>query len=57
MNLMTTDVLTTDDPLYEKLYDVRREAEEIGNAVSFLASDRSSYITGESINVSGGFGV
>lgn len=37
MNLMTTgagtDVLVADDPLYEKLYDVRREAEDIGNAV------------------------
>lgn len=32
-------------------------AEDIGNAVSFLASERSAYITGESINVSGGFGV
>ncbi len=32
-------------------------AEEIGNAVAFLASEHSSYITGESINVSGGFGV
>lgn len=32
-------------------------AEDIGNAVSFLASGRSAYITGESINVSGGFGV
>lgn len=32
MNVMT-DVLVADDPLYEELYDVRREAEEIGNAV------------------------
>jgi cytochrome P450 len=32
MNVMT-DVLTADDPLYEELYDVRREAEEIGNLV------------------------
>jgi len=30
---MTQDVLTTDDPLYEELYDVRREAESIGNLV------------------------
>ncbi|MCW1427632.1 cytochrome P450 [Novosphingobium sp. JCM 18896] len=28
-----TDVLVADDPLYEELYDVRREAEDIGNAV------------------------
>lgn len=27
------DVLTTDDPLYEELYDVRREAESVGNAI------------------------
>jgi cytochrome P450 len=26
-------VLTADDPLYEELYDVRREAEEIGNLI------------------------
>jgi cytochrome P450 len=32
MNVMT-DVLTADDPLYEELYDVRREAEGIGNLV------------------------
>lgn len=30
---MTTDVLTADDPLYEELYDVRKEAESIGNFV------------------------
>lgn len=29
----TTDVLTADDPLYEELYDVRREAESVGNAI------------------------
>ena len=28
-----TDTLTTDDPLYEQLYDVRREAMEVGNFV------------------------
>ncbi|MBV1688709.1 cytochrome P450 [Novosphingobium sp. G106] len=33
MEAPTQDVLTTDDPLYEKLYDVRREAADIGNAV------------------------
>lgn len=33
------------------------EAEEIGYAVSFLASARAAYVTGETINVSGGFGV
>jgi cytochrome P450 len=30
---MSQDVLTSDDPLYEELYDVRREAETIGNLV------------------------
>ena len=34
---MTTDLLLADDPLYEELYDVRREAEEIGNAVDVAA--------------------
>lgn len=28
-----TDVLLADDPLYEELYDIRREAEQIGNLV------------------------
>lgn len=38
---------------------VRRwgQAEEIGYAVSFLASARAAYITGETLSVSGGFGV
>jgi hypothetical protein len=27
------DVLTADDPLYEDLYDVRREAESLGNFI------------------------
>jgi cytochrome P450 len=31
------DVLLADDPLYEELYDVRREAEDIGNAVDVAA--------------------
>lgn len=30
---MIQDVLTSDDPLYEELYDVRREAESMGNFV------------------------
>jgi 3-oxoacyl-[acyl-carrier protein] reductase len=31
--------------------------EEVGYAVSFLASSRAAYVTGQQINVSGGFGV
>jgi len=31
------------------------EAEEVANLVCFLASERSSYITGEVININGGF--
>lgn len=34
---MTTDVLLADDPLYEELYDVRREAEDIGNLIDVNA--------------------
>jgi cytochrome P450 len=30
---MTQDVLTADDPLYDELYDVRREAEAMGNFI------------------------
>ena len=33
------------------------DPEEIGYAVSFLASARGAYVTGQAINVSGGFGV
>ena len=33
------------------------EAEEVGNAVTWLASDKAAYVTGQQINVSGGFGV
>lgn len=33
------------------------EAEEIGYAVSFLASARGAYVTGQALNVSGGFGI
>ncbi len=35
--IVMTDVLTTDDPLYEELYDVRREAEDIGNFIDVNA--------------------
>ena len=30
------------------------EPEEVGNLVAFLASDNSSYLTGQAINVTGG---
>jgi len=30
---MASDVLTADDPLYEELYDVRRDAEAMGNFI------------------------
>ena len=42
-----------------KMLSVKRwgEAEEIGYAVSYLASSRAAYVTGQQINVSGGFGL
>lgn len=33
------------------------EAEEVGHAVTWLASNKAAYVTGQQINVSGGFGV
>ncbi len=42
-----------------KMLSVKRwgAAEEIGFAVSFLASTRAAYVTGQQINVSGGYGL
>ena len=41
---------------YQKAIPLERtgEPEEVGHLVSFLASDKSSYITGEVININGG---
>lgn len=36
---MTQDVLTADDPLYDELYDVRREAESMGNLIERDVTD------------------
>jgi 3-oxoacyl-[acyl-carrier protein] reductase len=43
----------------QKMLALKRwgEPEEIGYAVSYLASARAAYITGQQINVSGGFGI
>lgn len=42
-----------------KMLAIKRwgEPEEIGYAVSWLASSRAAYVTGQQINVSGGFGL
>ena len=42
-----------------RMLSVKRwgQPEEIGYAVSFLASQRAAYVTGQQINVSGGFGL
>ncbi len=43
----------------QKLLALKRwgQPEEIGHACVFLASNRAAYITGQQINVSGGFGI
>lgn len=43
----------------KKLLPIKRwgKAEDIGQAAVFLASNRANYITGQTISVSGGFGV
>jgi len=50
---VTVDGLATD---YSKSIPLAREGKlyEVGELVSYLASDRSSYITGTTINISGG---
>jgi len=43
----------------KKMLSIKRwgQPEEIGYAVSWLASNRAAYVTGQQINVSGGFGI
>lgn len=43
----------------QKLLALKRwgQPEEVGHAAVFLASNRAAYVTGQQINVSGGFGV
>ena len=43
----------------QKLLALKRwgKPQDIGNAAVFLASNKANYITGQQINVSGGFGV
>jgi 3-oxoacyl-[acyl-carrier protein] reductase len=43
----------------QKMLALKRwgQPEEIGYAVSWLASSRAAYVTGQQINVSGGFGI
>jgi NAD(P)-dependent dehydrogenase (short-subunit alcohol dehydrogenase family) len=43
----------------QKMLALKRwgQPEEIGYAVSWLASARAAYVTGQQINVSGGFGI
>ena len=50
---MTADF---DQEQFKKMIPLNRfgEAEEVANLVSFLASEKSSYITGEVININGG---
>ena len=50
---VTVDGLSTD---YSKSIPLGREGKltEIGDLISYLASDRSSYITGTTLNISGG---
>lgn len=40
-----------------KIYPFRRvaEVEDIANAVAFLCSDEASFITGQTLSVSGGY--
>jgi 3-oxoacyl-[acyl-carrier protein] reductase len=50
---MTADF---DEASLKKMIPLNRfgETEEVANLVSFLASEKSSYITGEVININGG---
>ncbi|MBT2690965.1 SDR family oxidoreductase [Bacillus sp. ISL-47] len=50
---VTVDGLNTD---YSKSIPLGREGQlkEVGDLVSYLASDRSSYVTGTTVNISGG---
>ena len=50
---MTEDI---DEKMYKKLIPLRRfgTSEEVADLVTFLASPKASYITGEVISINGG---
>jgi 3-oxoacyl-[acyl-carrier protein] reductase len=53
---MTADILRTDAERYARTIPLGRVAEtrEVADVVAFLASDRAAYITGATVDVSGG---